>query len=61
MYRKGLSEALHAGNDILMAGGNALDAVVAAVVALEGELSDRRLSPSSPHYIAAVYKAFTAG
>jgi beta-aspartyl-peptidase (threonine type) len=34
-YRAGLSEALRIGGDVLAAGGSSLDAVVAAVVALE--------------------------
>lgn len=35
LYRRGMREALIAGNEVLQAGGSALDAVVAAVVTLE--------------------------
>lgn len=37
LHRQGMKEALHAGNDVLQAGGSALDAVVAAVYTLESE------------------------
>lgn len=39
VYRQGMKEALEAGNEVLKAGGNALDAVVVAIVTLESELS----------------------
>lgn len=38
-YREGLLEALQAGNDVLRQGGSAVDAVTAAVVAMENHAS----------------------
>ena len=41
-YRAALEDALRQGNQVLSAGGEALDAVVAAVTVMEGEGIQRR-------------------
>ena len=49
-YKVALSDALHAGYDVLKAGGEAMDAAVAAVVSMEGTQTPSDISSVSLAY-----------